>query len=393
MSRLLPARRRAERVRLPGRGIAARRRRVHRRPAGARGGPPLDARAAGSARVRRRPARAAHGRRPVRARGSGRAQPRRRRRPTHRSPRAAPAASAGSASPWAPSPSSAPPPRWPSPRRARSRATRSTRSSGPSRTPRPASRSATTPRARRILDNASGRLDEVDQLTRGANADAELVARHPRHVLRPGHPGRRPAACPTTSRPATRSRSSRCRPSPRRAWTSSPASRRSIPASAEGALLNAAQVLFTLDAAADQVCPDCGRRHHRDPAAAAGQRHRRARRRRRGARRWRAARRGRALRRRHGDQHQANGGKGGRPSTVNPPDNPVSIPPVTVDPDDATDGIDDVLPTGTTTGGTGNGNGDGNGGKKKPKPVDLHAGHRPRSTTSSTVSSRASTTS
>ncbi len=223
-----------------------------------------------------------------------------------------------------------------------------------------------------ILDNASGRLDEVDQLTRASNPDARLV----RNTLN------------TFSDQATQAGDLLMSDYEATGHVESIQSLQSftaqsmdvlagleasIPASAEDALLNAAQVLFTLDAAADQVCPDCGVGITEIPPqllasgtapldeaaqALAG-----------GELPGTVAPSGGAGT--GGGQHQANGGKGGRPSAVDPPDNPVSIPPVTVDPGDATNGVDDLLPTDTTTGNGGNGGNDGTGGKKKPKPVDL----------------------
>lgn len=219
-----------------------------------------------------------------------------------------------------------------------------------------------------ILDNASGRLDEVDQLTRRANPDAELVGN----------------TLDTFSDQATEAGDLLLSDYEHngheesiqslQAFTSQSMNilgglEQSIPASAEDALLNAAQVLFTIDAAADQVCPDCGAGITSIPPqlvasgtdalddavqSLAG-----------GELPGTVAPSNDATG--GGNQHPANGGKGGRPSTLNPPETPVSVPPVTVDPNDITDDIDDVLPTaGTNTGGGGG----GNGGKHKPKPVD-----------------------
>jgi hypothetical protein len=152
----------------------------------------------------------------------------------------------------------------------------------------------------------------------------------------------------------------------------------SIPASAHDALVNAAEVLFTIDAAANNVCPDCGAPISELPpqllAGAAG-----------------------ALSdltgALAGDQlsgtdplsgdatggPQQDGVKGnGSPSGLNPPETPIEIPSPTDGPTSdvtgdgtsgATNGLDNLLPTGGThTTGGGNGHG-GNGGKHHP--VDL----------------------
>ena len=70
-----------------------------------------------------------------------------------------------------------------------------------------------------ILGNASGRLDEVDELTRSDQPRRRRWSPDPQHLLRPGHPGRRPAPGRLRAAPATRSRSSSCSHSPRTAWT------------------------------------------------------------------------------------------------------------------------------------------------------------------------------
>ena len=179
-------------------------------------------------------------------------------RPPHRPHPRVPRASAASPSPWVASPSSAPPRRWPWPRRARCRATSSTRSSGRWRTPRPASASATRPRAAPILGNASGRLDEVDALTQQGGADAERRLADARHVRRPGHRGVRAAASRTTRPPAPRTRSTSCATSPSDSIETLARPRGvSSPAEAEAALLAAAQVLFQIDAVAATACPLC----------------------------------------------------------------------------------------------------------------------------------------
>ena len=220
-----------------------------------------------------------------------------------------------------------------------------------------------------ILNNASGRLDEVDELTQRDNPDAALVG----------------STLDTFSDQATQAADLLMTDFEQHGHESSIQAlqeftaqsmnvlgglQQSIPTAAEGALLNAAQVLFTIDSAADQVCPDCGAGLTEippqllasgddkpeqptqtlaggalpgtgDPSA--------------------------------GNEHPINGGNGGKPSTLNPPASPVAIPSDAVEPEDVTDGvdgIDDLLPTaGTNTNGGGVG-GNGNGGKHKP-PVDL----------------------
>jgi hypothetical protein len=225
-----------------------------------------------------------------------------------------------------------------------------------------------------ILDNASGRLDEVAELTSGSDPDAGLVT----------------STLNTFSDQATQAADLLMSDFEQNGHEESIQSlqtftaqsmdvlgslEQSIPASAEDALLNAAQVLFTIDAAADQVCPDCGAGITSIPPQlvasgttaiddavqdlAGGELP------------------GTVAPSTDGNQVPADSGTGGRPSTLNPPDNPVSIPPTTVDPSDTVDpnevasGLDDLVPSaGTNT--NGGGNGGGNGGKNKPKPpVDL----------------------
>ncbi len=217
-----------------------------------------------------------------------------------------------------------------------------------------------------ILDNATGRLDEVDQLTRASNPDAGLVrdtldsfsdqATQAGDLLMSDYEA-------TGHEESIQSLQSFTAQS----MDVLAGLAASIPESAQDALHNAAQVLLILDSAADQVCPGCavgisetppqllaGGTEAVDEAAgtvAGGELPGTV-----------APSDGAAT---GGGQHQANGGKGGgKPSTLNPTETPVSVPPVTVDPNDATNGLDDVVPTETTTG-----NGDnGKGGKKKPKP-------------------------
>ena len=148
------------------------------------------ARAAGPARVRRRPARAAHARRRGRADAGPDRRPRaRRRRAAHdQAPPHPPRAPARHRTRRA-SRSSAPPPRWRWPPRARSRVTSSTRSSGRSRTPRPASASATTPRARPSSTTPPTRLDEVGKLAQQDDARPAAGHAHPQRLHRAVHRG------------------------------------------------------------------------------------------------------------------------------------------------------------------------------------------------------------
>jgi hypothetical protein len=152
----------------------------------------------------------------------------------------------------------------------------------------------------------------------------------------------------------------------------------SIPPGAQDALVNAADVLVTIDAAASNLCPDCGAPIAELPpqllAGAAG-----------------------ALSdvtgALAGDQltgtnppsgdaagaTQQPGVKGnGSPSGLNPPETPIEIPTPTSSPtsgptsdstDGATDGLGNLLPTGGTHTTSGGGNGNGNGGKHHPGNV------------------------
>ncbi len=158
--------------------------------------------------VRRRPPRAADGSRPTPScwprRPRARAEEARLvlpARPRARDRRLATAARRGG-------PRSAPPPRWPWPPRPRCPASRSTPSSAPSRTPRPASPTTTPTGVALLLANARGRLDEVDELARTAAPRRSAGRRgHARHLRRAGRP-RPPRSCSRrTPRPAT-SRSS-----------------------------------------------------------------------------------------------------------------------------------------------------------------------------------------
>jgi hypothetical protein len=219
-----------------------------------------------------------------------------------------------------------------------------------------------------ILNNASGRLDEVDELTQRSNPDASLVgstlntfsdqATQAADLLmsdfeQNGHESSIQALQEFTAQ----------------SMNTLGGLEQSIPTAAEGALLNAAQVLFTIDSAADQICPDCGAglteippqllasddgKPGQSTQTLAG-----------------GALPGTGQPSADGTEHPINGGQGGKPSTLNPPESPVAIPSETVGPDDVTDGLDDILPTANTnTNGGGVGGTGGNGGKHKP-PVDL----------------------
>jgi hypothetical protein len=146
-----------------------------------------------------------------------------------------------------------------------------------------------------------------------------------------------------------------------------------VPESAHAALLNAAQTLFALDAAATQVCPDCGDPITEVPpqllngvTGALGD--------------LTGSQAGGELPGAAQPGQGAPGGKGVKgedPSGLNPPEVPIQIPSTATDP---TDDLGDVLPsTGPASGGGGghhgggggghNGGGGGDGGQDEP--VDL----------------------
>ncbi len=231
-----------------------------------------------------------------------------------------------------------------------------------------------------ILGNASGRLDELDKLTRESDPDPALVTQ----------------TLNTFSDQASQAgdllmadyEAHGNEASIQQVHEFSTDSldvlgdlEASVPGSAHEALLNAAQTVFALDAAAEQVCPVCGDAVTEVPAqllagattavddvtdALAG---------------------GQLLGTPPSQdaapqgQHQANGGgkDNGRPSGLDPPDTPIAIPTeVPSSPGDAADDLGGLLPTAGTQTSTGNnGNGDGNGGKgdkdkgKNKPPVDL----------------------
>jgi uncharacterized protein DUF5667 len=238
-----------------------------------------------------------------------------------------------------------------------------------------------------ILGNASGRLDEVDELTHRSDPDATLIgqtldtfsdqATEAGDLLLSDHEHGGNDASVVALQDFTE-----------QSMDVLAGLEESIPAGAEPALLNAARTLFTIDAAADQVCPDCGAGIiDIPPQLVAGSTQ--------------------AL----DDASQTladgqlpgsvapfagpsispDGADDGKPSGLHPPHSPVAVPPVTVDPDDtagaptdttggaidgATDGVGVPLPSAgtTTSGGT---LGTGHGGKGKPNltiptpPVDV----------------------
>jgi hypothetical protein len=212
-----------------------------------------------------------------------------------------------------------------------------------------------------ILDNASSRLDEVDELTQQSDPDAKLVistlntfadqateagdllmADYEQH----GHEHSIETLLGFTSQSMETLGNLEVR----------------IPPSAHDALLNAAQRLFTIDAAATQVCPDCGAGITEiPPTILAGS--------------------GEAAEDLTGpvagDQlggtspsGDANGGKGNGLSGLNPPETPITIPSTPVDPSeavsDATSGVGGLLPSASVDTSSGSG-----GGKHKHDDVDL----------------------
>ena len=107
-----------------------------------------------------------------------------------------------------------------------------------------------------ILGNASGRLDEVDELTQQSDPDATLGHQHPRHVLRPGDRGRRPAH--ERLRAARRRGVDRGPPGLHRAQHGRPRRPRAVdPGRGRGRADRRRQGGVPDRPAADQVCPDC----------------------------------------------------------------------------------------------------------------------------------------
>jgi hypothetical protein len=146
----------------------------------------------------------------------------------------------------------------------------------------------------------------------------------------------------------------------------------SIPPGAHDALIHAAQVVFTLDAAAQQVCPECGEGLTEVPpdllAGAEGALDDLA-----------STLAGGELAGTDvpgsdptgASQPQQDSGKGDGPvSGLNPPETPIEIPTeIPTEPSDATTDLGGLLPTGGTDTGTGGGGHGGKGGKNHP--VDL----------------------
>ena len=107
-----------------------------------------------------------------------------------------------------------------------------------------------------ILANASGRLDEVDELAQQDEVDADAVVRDAEHVRRPGQRGVRAADR------RLRATGSEDSINELRDFTASSIEvladlEEVIPAGAEEALLAAAQVLFEIDSLAANLCPLC----------------------------------------------------------------------------------------------------------------------------------------
>jgi hypothetical protein len=225
-----------------------------------------------------------------------------------------------------------------------------------------------------VLGNASTRLDEVDKLTEKSEPDAELVTQ----TLNTFADQATEAGDLLISDYEQHGNEDSIKNLHQFTTVSVDALsglEGAIPPGAHDALVNAAAVLFTIDAAAFNVCPDCGAPIAELPpqllAGAAG-----------------------ALSDITGalaggelagtdDSGSAGstqqGGKGhGLPSGMNPPETPIEIPTPTDGPtgdvtgdgtSGATNGLDNLLPTGgthTTGGGDGHG---GSGGKHHP--VDL----------------------
>jgi uncharacterized protein DUF5667 len=224
-----------------------------------------------------------------------------------------------------------------------------------------------------ILGNASGRLDEVDELSQQADPDADLIgdtldtfsdqATEAGDLLLADHEQHGDAASIVALQGFTE-----------QSIDVLAALEGSIPAAAEPALLDAAQTLFTLDAAADQACPECGTGIiDIPPQLLAG-----------GAQAVDQA--SQALSGGQlpgalppgGADHQDAGHEGGKPSGLDPPEHPVSVQPVTPEPSTVTGEptseptTDPAVPlpsvgTNTSTNPLG-----GHGGKGKPTPsVDV----------------------
>jgi hypothetical protein len=230
-----------------------------------------------------------------------------------------------------------------------------------------------------ILGNASGRLNEVDELTQQSDPDAVLIgdtldtfsdqATEAGDLLLSDHEQHGTQAPIVALHDFTD-----------QSMDVLATLEESIPVAAEPALLNAAQTLFTLDAAADQVCPECGTGIIDIPPQLVAN----------GTQALDQATQALADGQLPGtvrppggaviDDGADDAGTGDDtdgPSGLNPPDAPVSIPPVTTDPDtvagqptaDPTDDTGVSLPNTNTNTNTNGGTLGGHGGKGKPKPT------------------------
>ena len=222
-----------------------------------------------------------------------------------------------------------------------------------------------------ILGNASGRLDEVDELTQQSDPDPTLVsdtldtfsdqATEAGDLLlsdyeQHGDEGSIVALHDFTAQ------------SMDALGTLKP----SIPTAAEDALLDAAKALFTIDAAADQVCPDCGAGIIDIPPQLLAS----------GTETADQATQTLADGPLPGSVTSSEGTKGDKgdkgdmPSGLNPPESPVSVPPVTPAPTDTTgDTTEDAThgaPLPSPTAGVNTGTGTLGHGKPKPTtPIDV----------------------
>ncbi len=226
-----------------------------------------------------------------------------------------------------------------------------------------------------ILDNASGRLDEVRELTSQSDADPKLVTQtlntFTEQISEAGDlliadyqdNGREQSIQQVHTVAAD-------------SLVTLGDLASSIPPGAHEALLNAAETVRALDAAAVQACPECGEGITEVPpqllagaastlddttgALAGGQLP--------GT----------------GPSEGADGGAhfgvngDGTPSGLDPPENPITVPSVAPTPSDGgTNGLGGLLPSlgtateGLTGGGQNGGKNGGKDGKNKPKPVDL----------------------
>jgi hypothetical protein len=224
-----------------------------------------------------------------------------------------------------------------------------------------------------VLGNASTRLDEVDKLTEKQHPDAKLVtqtlntftdqATQAGNSLMAAHEQSGEAAPIEALHEFTH-----------QSLDTLGSLESVVPPQAHDALLNAAQVVFALDAAASNVCPDCGEPLTELPTQLAA-----------GA----LTALGAATDTLTGGllsgttppsaapgatqpQHH-NGGKGhGRPSGMNPPETPITIAPSDAATNSGGNGIGGLLTSGSGHQGGGGTGADGNGGKGGKHPlVDL----------------------